>query len=119
GIIKAQVPAIAAAGLYDLTAHIEFNGVREAATLYGALQIDAPIRFTSLEPQWGPMAGGTTVTIYGEGFEPGNTVINGPTIGVGSSPAYEVNVLSSNKMTIVTPRGTPGQKTVYGKDRYG
>src|SRR5690606_19952406 len=66
GIVKAQVPAIAAAGLYDLLAHVEFNGVSEAVTLYGALQVDAPIVFSSIEPRWGPMSGGTVITVHGE-----------------------------------------------------
>src|SRR5690606_1770578 len=118
-IVKAQVPAIAAAGLYDLLAHVEFDGVSEAVTLYGALQVDAPIVFSSIEPRWGPMSCCTVITVHGEGFEPGNTVINGPTISVGSSTVYEIEVLSSNKLTFVSPRGTPGQKSVQAKDRYG
>src|SRR5690606_4630383 len=52
-IIEAQVPALQAAGLYDLTARVEFDGVWEEASLYGALQVDAPVRFTRIEPQWG------------------------------------------------------------------
>ena len=42
GIVKAQVPAISAEGLYDITAHIDFNGVAEDAVLRGGLQIDTP-----------------------------------------------------------------------------
>src|SRR5690606_29324610 len=118
-IIEAQVPALQAAGLYDLTAQVEFDGVWEEASLYGALQVDAPVRFTRIEPQWGPLSGGTKVTIHGEGFEPGNTVMDGLTVLFGSSPANNIEVLSSTRLTLVTPRGTPGLKRVQGKDRYG
>src|SRR5690606_34285334 len=118
-IIKAQVPEIAAAGSYDVIAHVELNGVREVATRFGGIQVDAPVKFTAIEPQWGPMVGGTKVTLYGEGFEPGNTVAEGLSIVVGSSPALSVDVLSSNKITFITPRGSPGLVNIHGKDSYG
>jgi len=118
-IITFAVPPITAAGLYDLNVMVEKQGIWQSASLYGALQVDQPIEFTSLSPLWGPLSGGTKVTILGKGFEPGNTVMDGLTVSVGSQPAREFRVISSTEIEMVTPRGASGHNNVYGQDRYG
>ncbi|MCI2285226.1 hypothetical protein L3081_19920 [Colwellia sp. MSW7] len=55
----------------------------------------------------------------GKGFEPGNTVMDGLTVNVGSQPAREVRVISTTEIEIVTPRGVSGYNNLYGQDRYG
>jgi len=119
GILTVTVPQITQSGQYDLTVLVEKDGIIETAFLYGAFQVDAPIRFDELSPQWGPISGGTVVTITGVGFEPGNTVFEGLSIEVGSQPVRNIEVLSSTKIRIVTPRGVNGRNDVFGRDRYG
>src|SRR5690606_29362910 len=58
GIITAAVPAMAVAGQYDVSVRVEKDGVWQEATLYGGLMVDAPIRFDSATPDWGPLNGG-------------------------------------------------------------
>ena len=119
GIIIASVPPINAAGQYDVRLQVEKDGVWENATLRAGVQVDAALRLDSLTPLWGPLSGGTTVTLYGEGFEPGNTVQEGITLEIGSQPVQDVRVLSSRKIELVTPRGVSGRNNVYARDRYG
>ncbi|HEY9198048.1 MAG TPA: IPT/TIG domain-containing protein, partial [Gammaproteobacteria bacterium] len=119
GIIHATVPAIVSAGLFDVRVQVERDGVWEQATLYGALMVDAPIHFDALSPAWGPVTGGSTVTITGRGFEPGNTVTNGLSIRIGSVPVGNLRVLSTERLEIVTRGGPVGRNEVVGTDRYG
>jgi hypothetical protein len=119
GIAIITVPAIAAGGQYDLTVQVEKDGIWQTDVLHGALQVDLPIEFTSITPPWGPLRGGTTATITGRGFEPGNTVMDGLSIQVGSLPARSIRVYSSTLLEITTPRGFSGLATVRGRDRYG
>ncbi|MGD8642620.1 MAG: IPT/TIG domain-containing protein, partial [Gammaproteobacteria bacterium] len=119
GVISATVPAITEAGYYDVTIAVEKNGVWENDTLFGALAVDAPIRFDALTPLWGPVTGGTVITITGEGFEPGNTVSQGTRVRIGSIPVASINVISTTQMQIVAPGGYSGRHEVVGEDRYG
>ncbi|RFA32307.1 hypothetical protein CAL65_20005 [Alkalilimnicola ehrlichii] len=118
-IIRAEVPAIASAGIYDVAVAVERFGAWEEAFLRGALAVDAPLQFDAISPQWGSGAGGDTVIITGQGFEPGNTVMDGLKIKIGSVPVRSIRVLSSEQIEVVTGGGTPGLHNVYGEDRYG
>jgi len=118
-ILTANVPPIAAAGQYDVRLQIEKSGVWQSVVLRAGLQVDAPIQLDALTPLWGPLGGGTRVTLYGAGFEPGNTVSEGVTLEIGSQPKQVVNVLSSRKIEVITPRGVTGRNTVFAQDRYG
>ncbi|MCI2285225.1 IPT/TIG domain-containing protein [Colwellia sp. MSW7] len=53
-IITFAVPPIAASGLYDITVMVEKQGLWQSVSLYGALQVNQPIEFTSISPKWGP-----------------------------------------------------------------
>ncbi|MFM7253605.1 MAG: beta strand repeat-containing protein, partial [Ilumatobacteraceae bacterium] len=57
---------------------------------------------TSLSPNFGAIAGGTTVTITGTGFVTGATVL------FGTEPGLSPNVTSPTSMTIVSPAGSLG-----------
>ncbi|HED40633.1 MAG TPA: hypothetical protein ENJ13_09420, partial [Chromatiales bacterium] len=118
-IITAELPAMAQAGQYDVTVRVNRSGVWESAVLYGGLLIDAPIHFDSLTPQWGPMNGGTTVTILGQGFEPGNSVLNALKVRIGSLPVRSVRVFSTKHIEVITGGGPSGRRNVLGEDRYG
>jgi large repetitive protein len=57
---------------------------------------------TSVAPGAGPAAGGTSVTIRGNGFGPGATV------KIGGAPASSVSVIDPNSLSAVTPQGNIG-----------
>jgi hypothetical protein len=61
---------------------------------------------TNVNPNNGPIAGGTPVTIVGTGVSPGDTV------SFGGNAATSVVVVSSTQITCVTPPGTAGPVTV-------
>jgi len=113
------VPAIAHSGQYDLQVEIIKNGVAESATLYGAILVDNLINITNVEPRWGPVNGGFRVKVTGEGFEPGNTVMNGVKVRIGNMPSAQVKVLSTTLLEVLVPRGTPGLHLVEATNRHG
>ena len=102
-ILTLSVPAIRAAGQYDIVVEVERDGLWQSATLFGGLVVDAPLNIASISPQWGPVSGGTVVTLIGEGFEPGNTVTGGTRVRIGSLPVANTEVLSANMMRVVSP----------------
>ncbi|HEX6549508.1 MAG TPA: IPT/TIG domain-containing protein, partial [Gammaproteobacteria bacterium] len=118
-IVTVEVPGLQSAGLFDITLQAETDGVWQSAVLHGALAVDAPVKFDHLSPQWGPITGGTTITITGSGFQPGNTVEDGLQIRIGSLPVAGIKVLSSTTLQAVTLSGTPGLHDVVGQDQYG
>ncbi|HLD68900.1 MAG TPA: IPT/TIG domain-containing protein, partial [Pseudomonas sp.] len=118
-VLTVGVPPLPRAGQYNLTLAVVRDGVQQQAVLEGALLVDAPIRLDALAPLWGPVAGDTTVTITGEGFEPGNSVMDGLKVRFGGLPVGRIEVLASNHMRVTSPRGAPGKVEVLGEDRYG
>ena len=61
---------------------------------------------TSLDPDSGPTAGGTDVTVTGTGFVPGQTTV---TIGDTTIPASQVDVAANGtSLTFTTPPGVAG-----------
>ena len=69
--------------------------------------VDTPPRaVTAVRPAKGAGAGGTKVTIRGTGFA------DGATVTFGGSPARKVKVVSSTKITAVTPPGQLGEVPV-------
>ncbi len=67
----------------------------------GFFYIGAPV-ITSLSPNSGSEEGGTTVTITGQGFEPGSTV------QFGTTPALSVTYVGATRLDVITPDGTAG-----------
>jgi hypothetical protein len=64
--------------------------------------VHAPV-VTGIEPDHGPIGGGTVVTITGDHFAPG-----GVRVMLGSVHAYRVRVLDRNTITAVTHWHQPG-----------
>ncbi|PCJ99240.1 MAG: hypothetical protein COA42_24210, partial [Alteromonadaceae bacterium] len=117
-ILDLDLPAFTVAGLYDIEVQVEQRGLWETAVLHGALAVDAPLTFESAVPHWGPVNGGTELTIRGTGFEPGNTVMDGSRARIGNVPVRNIEVLSTTLMKVVTAEGLPGPATIFGEDRY-
>jgi hypothetical protein len=66
----------------------------------------APRVVDAIRPARGPAVGGTKVTITGSGFAPGAAV------SIGGRPARQVDVVSSTRITAVTPKGGIGPADV-------
>jgi hypothetical protein len=84
----------------------------DALLLFNATVTPAPIP-QGITPTTGPMTGGTTVTITGQGF---NTV-SGVTFG--GVAAQSFTVTSPTTMTAVTPPGTPGNASLVLQSSFG
>lgn len=72
------------------------------ALLPRAFQYEAPLMLGQLEPARGAIAGGTLVTLRGQGFREGTTVT------FGGEPARDVQVVDSHTLTCRTPPSSPG-----------
>ncbi|PIE19019.1 MAG: hypothetical protein CSA66_03260 [Proteobacteria bacterium] len=75
-------------------------------TLTGGFSYTSFLRVYEVLPNYGPVAGGTAVTISGEGLSPGVQV------RVGALPASAVTFVDSETITAVTPPGSPGLTNV-------
>ncbi|MBU2039891.1 MAG: IPT/TIG domain-containing protein, partial [Gammaproteobacteria bacterium] len=118
GILYGRVPALNIPGYYDVTVEINRYGLWEQTRLLGAIAIDAPLTLDSIVPQWGPLPGGTRIEVSGSGFEPGNTVMDGLSMLVGSAPVTNIDVISSRRLIAYTPRGVTGRQPVRMSNRY-
>jgi hypothetical protein len=72
----------------------------------GALSCPSGITVDSVSPTTGPVGGGTPVTITGTNFA------SGATVAFGSSPANNVNVVSSTQITATSPAHAKGTVVV-------
>ena len=79
----------------------------QSETLFAGYTYAAPPVITSLTPQAGPSAGGTSVTIAGSGFQ------EGATVSFGGAPAAEVFVAGPTSITAVTPGHAAGAVVVH------
>ena len=104
--ITAMTPA-GAAGARDV--RVTLSG-GQAATRTGGFTYTAPTTpsptLTAVSPVSGPAAGGTAVTLTGTNFAAGTTVT------VGGAAATSVVVVSSTRITAVTPAGAAGARDV-------
>ena len=94
----AIVPRSATGGTFT-PANYTFNYVNGWLTIK---PVGAPPTITAISPNAGPNTGGTTVTIYGTGFEPGATVM------LGGLPASAVTWQHGTNLTAVTPPSASG-----------
>jgi len=74
----------------------------QSSTLDDAFLYRPFSRVTAVTPDRGPVAGGTAITLTGQGFTPGMQ------LRVGALPAGQVVVSSATSATAVTPPGAPG-----------
>ncbi|MHC4529902.1 MAG: IPT/TIG domain-containing protein, partial [Planctomycetota bacterium] len=65
---------------------------------------------SSINPNNGPQAGGTSVTITGTNFT--HTTSEGPSVKIGGISASNVVLVSTTSITCDTPVGTAGAKDV-------
>jgi len=75
-------------------------------TLEDGFTYIAPPTVTAIDPNEGPIAGGTEVTITGTDF------VSGATVSIGGNPATGVEFVSSTELSATTPEGTAGAKDV-------
>src|SRR5690606_36978979 len=70
-------------------------------------------------PRWGQLSGGDVITLTGEGFEPGNSVVDGMQVSIGGVPARAVQVPAHDRMLITVPAGPPGRTDIRVQHRNG
>lgn len=102
--VQVTVPAHAPGGV-DVTVQ---NGDDESTrrTLAGAYTFDALF----VEPDSGPVAGGTVLTIYGSG----NAWTTEPVVeaSIDGKPCITTTVVTDDQLSCTAPKGTPGAKTI-------
>jgi hypothetical protein len=99
------------AGLHNVTVTTPYG---TSADVVGDLFTDvAPPKVSSLSPYSGVTTGGTTVTITGSGFS-GATAVD---LGVNAATSF--TVVSSTKITFVTPAQSAGLHNVTVTTPYG
>lgn len=101
--VTAVTPAKAGGGVVDVQLNNPDGGV---ATLTNGYTYNAPLTVTSISPNAGPAAGGTTVTVNGTGF------LSGATITIGGTPATSVTLISSTQLQAVAPAHAAGVVSV-------
>ncbi len=82
------------------------DGHLRAATLPGGFTFTAPLRLLQVSPASGSQAGGTRVTLLGQGFAPGLSA------SVGGKAATALEIDSPSQATVRTPPGDPGAVAV-------
>ena len=92
----------------NVAVSVATSGGSSGAVPGGFTYVDVPTT-TSLAPTAGPIAGGTSVTIIGTGFVPGDTAV---VIGGNTVPAGSVTVNSSTSLTFSTPAHSAGNVAV-------
>ena len=100
--VRVSTPAHDASGPVDVA--VTHGG--ETVTLPGAFVYEQHPQVVSVTPSYGPVGGGTEVTVTGEGFVPGTLV------RIGALPAAGVTVVDEHTITAVTPPGTAGLANV-------
>ena len=88
------------------------TGSGTATLLSGFTYLGPPV-VSKIEPNFGPSAGGTTVTISGAGFDSATTVF------VAGRPASNVVVTDAATLTAVTPPGSSGAADVAVTNSFG
>ncbi len=94
--------AIASEGKKD----VAVSSVAGTATLAGAIESLGIPRVNSVSPARGPVAGGTTLRIVGNGFGPA------PTVSIGNRPCLNRLLVAENTVTCVTSENTAGSYPV-------
>ncbi|HEY1826807.1 MAG TPA: IPT/TIG domain-containing protein, partial [Acidimicrobiales bacterium] len=89
--------------------------VSQAACSANGSDIEAPPTVTGLSPKFGPIAGGTAVTITGTEFYPGSTVSFGGT----TLPAASVDVVSPTEIIATDPAHAAGPVNVNVTNGFG
>jgi IPT/TIG domain/Fibronectin type III domain/Bacterial TSP3 repeat len=104
-----QIRAVTPAGTAGARSVQVTNPDGQSGTLASAFTYTAPASsptLSAVSPVSGPAAGGTAVTLTGTNFAAGATVT------VGGAAATGVVVVSSTRITAVTPAGTAGARDV-------
>lgn len=102
--VSAPSDGVAVADLDD-DGYPDIAANRQAGSISVLLNTAAP-KITSIAPAFGPVAGGTSITVVGKGLAPGST------LAVGGAPATDVAVPDRRTITGLTPSGAAGPRDV-------
>ena len=94
---------VRADGIWPMSGGFDRMVIADHAVTSGAeLPIPLPVSISSVNPDEGPESGGTSVTIYGSGFQ------SGATVEFDGNPATSVVWVDATEITCDTPAGTAG-----------
>jgi len=96
--LQVAAPATETPGPVDISVSV---GAQTVALADAFVYVAAP-QVHEIQPNHGPLEGGTAVTITGRGFAPGAAV------RIGALPAAQVEVIDETTLTAVTAPGSPG-----------
>lgn len=102
GVVVLRTPAAASAGAVDVAA----LGATGGDTIPDGFTYVRGLAVSAVAPPSGPAAGGTPLTVLGDGFRAGAQLF------VGALPATGVQVLGEGRIQAVTPVGSPGPADV-------
>ena len=101
-----SITAITAAGTAGgQNVVVTVSGV-SSPPLTGGFTYESAPTVISISPSFGPLAGGTKVTITGTGF------LGGATVTIGGTAATGITVVSASSITATTPAGAVGARNV-------
>ncbi len=108
--IQATTP-MHAAGVVNVRVSNSFG----TDTLVGAFEYFDPVQVIDVDPAFGPVAGGTSVTITGSSFttDPDTSVM------VGGAAATSIHVVDSSTILAATPAGVAGLAAVVVSNSHG
>jgi hypothetical protein len=103
-----SITATTPAGTLGVKDVVVTNPDGQLGTLAGGFTYTEPVApiVTGINPNSGPVAGGTAVTITGTNF------VAGATVTIGGVAAMDFSVVSATSITATTPAGTLGAKDV-------
>lgn len=108
--VSAPSDVVVAADLDD-DGYPDIAAARQAGSISVLLNTTGP-KITSITPTFGPVTGGTSITVVGKGLAPGSS------LAIGGAPATDVAVPDRRTITGLTPAGAagPGDVTVERPD---
>jgi hypothetical protein len=112
-ISSAQISCVTPANALGSVDVIVTNADGQFGTLSSGYAYQAAPTLTAISPQFGPLAGGTTLTLTGTGFK------TGATISIGGSPCGSVSIASLTSATCVTTAHAQGTVTATFTNRDG
>jgi copper(I)-binding protein len=92
-------PTTGQGGTSTVTLSVSDDAGGSAQTSF-VFNVAAPLSITSVSPDYGPLAGGTTLTVNGTDFQAGMTIT------LGTNNCTNVNVLSPTQLTCTIPAET-------------
>jgi hypothetical protein len=111
--ITCNAPSSGSTGTFDV---VVTNADGQTDTLPTSFKYQVAPTITSVSPSGGPPTGGTTVSIFGTGFDTSNGVAD---VTFGGTSCTSINVITSGLLTCITPALAAGPYNVIVENNDG